>query len=127
MSQTIPHSWAALAEAAALQEDATQRSDLATAADGWLRLAEGQLSRGNVTGCQELLVKARADAGTVQERRSLADCFAVLAAHQARQGFVPAARLNLERALRLNPANELARKQLVQLLLDTAESVDAAQ
>ena len=65
MSQTIAHSWAALAEAAALQEDATQRSDLATAADGWLRLAEGQLSRGNVTGCQELLVKARADAGTV--------------------------------------------------------------
>ncbi|MEM1028793.1 MAG: hypothetical protein AAF928_15080 [Myxococcota bacterium] len=77
-----------------------------------LRLARVALDMGYPIVCQRLLIRARTVIGGPDQRAELATSFAELASHFTRVGDLGAARLSLERSLRINPSDHTAREQL---------------
>jgi len=79
-----------------------------------LNLARIALDTGHPVLCQRLLVRATT-IGDPQQRTELATSFAQLASHFQGVGDHAAARLSLERSLRINPTDDTARAQLREL------------
>jgi len=79
-----------------------------------LNLARIALDTGHPVLCQRLLIRATT-IGDPQQRTELATSFAQLASHFQGAGDHAAARLSLERSLRLNPADHMAREKLREL------------
>lgn len=79
-----------------------------------MMLARVALDFGDARLCQRLLVRAR-ELAVAEQRPELATSFAYLANHFFRIGDATSARLNLERSLRINPADGYAREQLRRL------------